>query len=338
MYVYFGSEQRPAQGLDNHLGSSKVDAVSCHRLECLNTSNDSQKKKKNRHSPTPATKVTQATICQPKPLDNEQWLRISGQGKSRTVCGSRKESWRHTAHNQTPTGKSRRIVGKTQDRPGRERRIKEQTLPPPAMRDAATEPAEATPEPTRKTYAELAVQASATTSALRREGKGKAKMEKAPVLAPVHTKTAQASTTHAIVMHAAPLHYKPGTMRRWIEEDNKDMGVEIMGIRWLLKENQPGKVASSLVIYMKSARKAEKLRMGRRFFRTTSYDWDRISTRTRQRAMSSTRSTTSTEGPEPCKPHGRIGHCCECISCGGTKARKGEIRCGACGGEGWFIY
>ena len=43
--------------------------------------------------------------------------------------------------------------------------------------------------------------------------------------------------THAIVMHAAPLHYKPGTMRWWIEEDNKDIGVEIMGIRWLLKEN-----------------------------------------------------------------------------------------------------
>ena len=38
-----------------------------------------------------------------------------------------------------------------------------------------------------------------------------------------------------------------------------------MGIRWLLKENPPGKVVSSLVIYMKSAREVEKLRMGRRF-------------------------------------------------------------------------
>jgi len=40
-------------------------------------------------------------------------------------------------------------------------------------------------------------------------------------------------------MHGAHLHYKRGTMRRWIEEVNK--GVEIQGIRWLLKENRPGK-------------------------------------------------------------------------------------------------
>jgi len=46
-------------------------------------------------------------------------------------------------------------------------------------------------------------------------------------------------------MHGAPLHYKPGTMRRWTEEDNK--GVEIKGIRWLLKELAPGKTASSLL-------------------------------------------------------------------------------------------
>jgi len=54
-------------------------------------------------------------------------------------------------------------------------------------------------------------------------------------------------TTQALVMHAAPLKYKPGTMRRWVEEDNK--GVRIMGIRWLLKEDRRGQVVSSLVIY-----------------------------------------------------------------------------------------
>ena len=194
-----------------------------------------------------------------------------------------------------------------------------QTSPPPAMRDAATEPTEPTPELTLKTYAEVAVQVSTTSSssALRREGKGKAKAEEAPV--PAHMKAAQAPTppkaqntppparllqTNAIMMHAAPLHYKPGAMRRWIEEDNQDVGVEILGIRWLLKENRPGKVASSLVIYMKSARKVEKLRMGSRFFRTTSYDWDRISTRTCERAMSPTRSTTSTESLERCERYG----------------------------------
>ena len=81
------------------------------------------------------------------------------------------------------------------------------------------------------------------------------------------------STTRALVMHAAPLKYKPGTMRRWIEEDNKR--VKILGIRWLLREDRRGQVASSLVIYMRDLMEVTKLRMGRRLFRTTSYDWDR---------------------------------------------------------------
>jgi len=80
-------------------------------------------------------------------------------------------------------------------------------------------------------------------------------------------------TTRAIVMHAAPLKYKPGTMRRWIEEDNE--GVKILGIRWLLREDRRGQVVSSLVIYMQDLVEVTKLRMGRRLFRTTSYDWDR---------------------------------------------------------------
>ena len=77
---------------------------------------------------------------------------------------------------------------------------------------------------------------------------------------------------HAVVMHDA-LRYKPETMRRWIDEDNK--GIDIMGIRWLLSGNRSGKTASSLVIYMKSASDMDKLRMGRRLFHTTQYDWYR---------------------------------------------------------------
>ena len=46
-------------------------------------------------------------------------------------------------------------------------------------------------------------------------------------------------------------------MRGWIEENNK--GVEIMGTRWLTQEHLPGKVASSLVIYVKSAVEIGKL-------------------------------------------------------------------------------
>ena len=49
-----------------------------------------------------------------------------------------------------------------------------------------------------------------------------------------------------------------------------------MGIRWLTKEHKPGKLASSLVIYIKSRVGIGGLRMGRKLFRTTRYDWDRV--------------------------------------------------------------
>ena len=48
-----------------------------------------------------------------------------------------------------------------------------------------------------------------------------------------------------------------------------------MGIRWLTREQKPGKVVSSLVIYTKSAVEIGKLRIGRKFVHTTRYDWDR---------------------------------------------------------------
>ena len=67
-------------------------------------------------------------------------------------------------------------------------------------------------------------------------------------------------------MHATPLHYTPGRMRRWIEEDNK--GVEIMGSRWLTREHEPGKVASCLINNMKSGMEIGKGRMGRELFHT----------------------------------------------------------------------
>jgi len=67
----------------------------------------------------------------------------------------------------------------------------------------------------------------------------------------------------------SPHRYLP----HWIEEDNK--GVRALGIGWLLREDWRGQVASSLVIYMKNLMEVTKLRMGRRLFRTTGYDWDR---------------------------------------------------------------
>jgi len=57
-----------------------------------------------------------------------------------------------------------------------------------------------------------------------------------------------------------------------MEEDSEN--VETLGIRWLLKEDQRRQVASPLVIYMEGLREVTGLRMGRRLFRTTAYDWD----------------------------------------------------------------
>lgn len=78
----------------------------------------------------------------------------------------------------------------------------------------------------------------------------------------------------ALVLHAAPTHRKLGEMRRWLEEDNK--GVVIVGARWLLQEGRRlGKAASSLVIYLSIPKAVGKLRMGRKLFRTTRYEWGR---------------------------------------------------------------
>jgi len=80
---------------------------------------------------------------------------------------------------------------------------------------------------------------------------------------------------HPKVLHTTPTKYKPGEMRRWVEEDNR--GIQILGIRWLIQEHRrAGKLASSLVIYMKEKINLNHgLRMGRRIFRTTEYDWKR---------------------------------------------------------------
>ena len=49
--------------------------------------------------------------------------------------------------------------------------------------------------------------------------------------------------------------------------------VHMTGIKWLLNEHAPEKAASSLVIYMRSEEEVGKMRMGRRLFRTTKYEW-----------------------------------------------------------------
>ena len=102
--------------------------------------------------------------------------------------------------------------------------------------------------------------------------KGRATYEKK------HTKvaTSPVSQGRAVVLHGAPTIYKAGQIRRWIEEDNRGSAL-ILGLWWLVREyRRTGKSASSLVIYMKNKVDLNKgLRMGRRIFRTTEYDWDR---------------------------------------------------------------
>jgi len=65
--------------------------------------------------------------------------------------------------------------------------------------------------------------------------------------------------TGTLVMHAAPLKYRPGAMRRWIKGDNK--GMKILGIRWLLKGDRWGHIASSRIMYMKDLMEVTKLRV-----------------------------------------------------------------------------
>ncbi|KAF8446582.1 hypothetical protein BGX38DRAFT_1270963 [Terfezia claveryi] len=104
------------------------------------------------------------------------------------------------------------------------------------------------------------------------QSKGKGRLAPPPeIISPSPT------LARTMVLHAAPTKFKPGQMRRWIEEDNKLTGVQILGIRWLTQEHRrAGKMASSLVIYMKDRINLDQgLRMGRRFFRTTVYDWNR---------------------------------------------------------------
>ena len=96
-----------------------------------------------------------------------------------------------------------------------------------------------------------------------------------PTRTPKRPPPARPAQSKTIVLHSAPTTYKPGQMRRWIQEDNK--GVTILGIRWLLHETRRmGKAASSLVIYLKEGININKgVRIGRRIHGTTQYDWDR---------------------------------------------------------------
>jgi len=177
-----------------------------------------------------------------------------------------------------------------QERVGEGRQSTE-SPPQTPTRTYAEVASQTTPETPTRTYAEAAIQATsptqrkghpATPTKIIRASKGaRPPTKKSNRQAPRGEKRTGGEysrprylenppTTRALVLHAAPQKFKPGTMRRWIEEDNK--GVRIVRIRWLLKEGRRGQGASSLVIYMRDPVEVTGLRMGRRLFRTTSYD------------------------------------------------------------------
>jgi len=66
-------------------------------------------------------------------------------------------------------------------------------------------------------------------------------------------------------------------MCHWIDEDNKGKGTQVLGMRWLIREDRMvGKLAPSLVIYFKERINLHQgLRMGRNVFHTTEYEWAR---------------------------------------------------------------
>ena len=133
----------------------------------------------------------------------------------------------------------------------------------PVQTSEATTNTPATPVTPVRTYADAVVQGilvtekAAPAQALpTRKGMEKATCqntstaplpERRPPQAPVHA--APATPTRAVVLHGVPTKYKPGQMRRWIQEDNPTGAPKIIGIRWLLQDyRRVGKLASSLVI------------------------------------------------------------------------------------------
>ena len=65
-----------------------------------------------------------------------------------------------------------------------------------------------------------------------------------------------------------------GKMWGWLQEDNES--VKITGVRWLvIDEARKGKTRPSLVVHLNSCKTVTLLRMGRRVYRTTRYDWNR---------------------------------------------------------------
>jgi len=99
---------------------------------------------------------------------------------------------------------------------------------------------------------------------------------KAATRAPPPTSNTQRKqpTVRTIVVRSLPTKFRVGELQRWLQEGNKDLA--ITGARWLLSDDRRlGEIYSSLNLYLADSTETPRLRMGKRSFRTTTYDWDR---------------------------------------------------------------
>ncbi|KAF8453396.1 hypothetical protein BDZ91DRAFT_768216 [Kalaharituber pfeilii] len=87
-----------------------------------------------------------------------------------------------------------------------------------------------------------------------------------------------ATSRQGIVIHGIALRKDLGKVRRWLEEDNKDMG-KTAGIRWLRNKEtlqEEGKKTSSVVLYLEEdILEMDRVRLGGRWLRACRYEWDR---------------------------------------------------------------
>ncbi|KAF8457838.1 hypothetical protein BDZ91DRAFT_852265 [Kalaharituber pfeilii] len=95
---------------------------------------------------------------------------------------------------------------------------------------------------------------------------------------PVPTSSPDATTSkQGVVVYGIALRKDLGKVRRWLEDGNPDLG-KTVGIRWLRKKTllvEEGKKTSSIVVYLEGETSVEKVRLGGKWLRVSTYESDR---------------------------------------------------------------
>ncbi|KAF8464835.1 hypothetical protein BDZ91DRAFT_795322 [Kalaharituber pfeilii] len=85
-------------------------------------------------------------------------------------------------------------------------------------------------------------------------------------------------TRQGIVIHGVALRKDLEKVRKWLEEDNKELGKMTTGIRWLRRKatlEEEGKKASSIVLYTKARVEIGRVRLGGKLLRSEGYEPNR---------------------------------------------------------------